>query len=83
MLLAISAFRESGPDLIEIEAWVIEKLEKRFPKKKLQFYHFYVYPNNYFTFNTRGKKKKKKKKKTLRDHESPSILTNKIPSVLF
>lgn len=43
MLLANSAFRESGLDLIEIEAGYTEKLEKRFLKKETVIYHFDVY----------------------------------------
>lgn len=56
MLLANSAFRESGLDLIEIEAGYTEKLEKRFLKRETVIYHFDVYLKKLLHFSIRGKK---------------------------
>lgn len=56
MLLANSAFRESGLDLIEIEAGYTEKLEKRLLKKETVIYHFDVYLKNDFILVQEGRK---------------------------
>ena len=77
MLLANSAFRESGLDLIEIEAGYTEKLEKRFLKKETVIYHFDVYLKNYFILVQEGRKHLQK------GHYDSNILTNKVPSVFF
>lgn len=77
MLLANSAFRESGLDLTEIEAGYTEKLEKRFLKKETVIYHFDVYLKNYFILVQEGRKHLQ------RGHYDSNILTNKVPSVFF
>lgn len=75
MLLANASFRESGLDLIEIEAGYTEKLEKRFLKKEIVIYHFDVYLKKYFILVQEGRKHLQ------RGHYDPNILTNEVPSI--